>query len=65
MKNEMPLTTAQQAVFGMPEMRVGTVAIAQVQPLFSVGQLSADARSGDVRPGDIVRSEPRMEVQGQ
>ncbi|MFZ6644686.1 flagella assembly protein FlgT middle domain-containing protein [Undibacterium sp. TJN25] len=64
-KNEMPLTTAQQAVFGMPEMRVGTVAIAQVQPLFSVGQLSADARSGDVRPGDIVRSEPRMEVQGQ
>ncbi len=65
LKNEMPLTTAQQAVLGMPEMRVGTVAIAQVQPLFSIGELSTEARAGEIKPGDMVRAESRAEPRAQ
>ncbi|HTD07230.1 flagella assembly protein FlgT middle domain-containing protein [Undibacterium sp.] len=59
LKNEMPLTTAQQVVFGASEVRAGTVSIAQVQPLFSIGELSEDARTDGIKAGDIVRMDPR------
>lgn len=57
LNNEMPATTAQQAVVGTPEARVGTVSIAQVQPLFSIGELSPEARAAGIKAGDVVRAE--------
>ncbi|GGC99532.1 flagella assembly protein FlgT middle domain-containing protein [Undibacterium terreum] len=65
LKNEMPITTAQQAIFGTTETRVGTVSIAQVQPLFSIGELSVEARASGIRAGDIVRAEPKVEARAQ
>lgn len=46
---------------GMPERPVATVSVIQVQPLFSVGELSAEAGQIGVQAGDLVRfeSQPR------
>jgi hypothetical protein len=42
---------------GIPEVPLTTVAITQVQPLFSSGELQGDAKSLKVRVGDLVRFE--------
>lgn len=51
---------SMNAEYGMPEAPVATVSITQVQPLFSIGELSLDAKSVNLRVGDLVRFETVM-----
>lgn len=49
------LESASAVALGIPESPVGTLTLNQVQPLFSVGELSGDPVSARIQTGDIVR----------
>lgn len=61
-RKDEPAVTALvvNAEYGVPEAPVATLSITQVQPLFSIGELSVDAKSSGLRVGDLVRFETTM-----
>ncbi len=48
------------AEYGVPEAPVATLSITQVQPLFSIGELSMESKNIHLRVGDLVRFETVM-----
>jgi hypothetical protein len=54
-KVEWEVGPAGQTFTNTIETPVGTVSVTQVQPLFSVGELSADPKLASLKTGDYVR----------